>query len=186
MDLDTFHQYNHGIDMCLAKWSNKIYDHPYLERDDIRQAAFVKLLKAEEKSSFENRCSLSTWAYKLCDNAIKNMLVMYDSRLDYRKRMWYGEDLWEDAEDINDCPLILEKLLTDSLEDTVVLEEDMALIMDCIGRLPYKQKKCVEFLLEGWPYLDIAQEIGIPIGTAQSAIYRAKVFLTREFKSQPS
>lgn len=181
MDIDTIKQYNHGIEMCLTKWITKINDNPNLERDDIRQETFVKLLRADINGSFRNECSLTTWAYKLCDNAIKSLVTRYDHhRLDYRKRRWYGEDLWEDAQDINQYPLILEKLLSESLEDLIIKEDDTQLVLRCIELLPEKQKKCTELLLEGHSYATIAEEVGCPLGTAQSAIFRSKAFLKAE------
>jgi RNA polymerase sigma-70 factor (ECF subfamily) len=117
--------------------------------EEICQETFVKVWRA--LPSFQYRCPLGTWIYKIAKNTSVSHL-----RLQTKHRY---------------LPLTaLPDIASRRYPDSRRLE-----VRDLVRRLPEKQRRAVElFYLQQWPIRDIAALLGIPEGTVRNRLHCAR------------
>ena len=149
-------------------------------RQDAEEVAQDTFLRARKSiSSFRGDCSISTWLYHIATNLARN-------------KHWYW---WrrKRAESISlDMPVSDETALTfseiipsDSMSpaDEHASAEFMSLLPKAIAALPPKYGDVLKLRNEAdMSYEDIAQKLGISVGTVKSRLSRAREFLRVELE----
>lgn len=142
------------VHRCVGDWQ---------EAEDIVQEVFVQVMK--DAATFEPKATLSTWLFRIAtfmclkkkrDRGIRGRILSRETDAGTFDR---------------DNPE------TDAGED-VLLKERVAAIKELIGTLPQEHKTV--FVLreyENMSYRDIADVLGIELGTVKSRLYRAREML---------
>jgi DNA-directed RNA polymerase specialized sigma24 family protein len=65
----------------------------------------------------------------------------------------------------------------DATLDRMIAREECAAVLREIARLRPAYRQALELKCRGFAYRDIAQRLGIPVGTAQTFVHRAKLTL---------
>jgi RNA polymerase sigma-70 factor, ECF subfamily len=137
-------------------------DHILKDRDeaeDIAQEAFVKAyLKLADYNPSMGR--FSTWLYRIATNLALNKLKQNNRKMD-----------------VNDIELLTESTMPTYLED----ERKQEIISAVIKLMPPEYRRAVEaYYWQGLSYQDIADELGVPLGTLKTWMRRAKQQLKGE------
>ena len=142
------------------------------EAEDLAQEVFVQVFKAIDQ--FRGESKLSTWIYRIAVNLCKN-------RTKYLSRRHAGEqdDIDAMAERV---PLTAARAATvgdvsrpDELVEGMQLED---IVKRSIQKLePEFREALVLADVEDMPYDEIAQIMGVPVGTVKSRIHRARAQL---------
>jgi RNA polymerase sigma-70 factor (ECF subfamily) len=142
--------------------------------DDLAQEVFVRVFV--HRRNYRHGSKFSTWIFTIAANLAKNEI-----RRRVRKRNWFSLDALEET--LKDRVIQLADS-TESRETTL----ERAQLQDAVGRaiatVPEKYRLALVLRdIEGLPYEDIAQVLGIPGGTVRSRINRARAML--KHKLQP-
>lgn len=136
------------------------YTRNTVEMEDIVQETFLKAFRRLE--TFDHRSSFYTWIYRIETNTILDML---------KRRGRSPVQTVEDPELVGsvspvDCPSP-----TASLEEAEISE----ITQEVLGHLP-EIFRCVLVMREftGLAYQEIADNLGISIGTVESRLFRAR------------
>ncbi|MBI2921144.1 MAG: sigma-70 family RNA polymerase sigma factor [Planctomycetes bacterium] len=168
--------------VLVVKYQDLVYNAVYRmvgredEAADISQEAFVKGWKA--LASFEGRSQFGTWIYRIAINC-----GISERRGSKRRRAVSldsgGSGSEEDGGSLDvadDCPEPGER---------VVETENVRLVQDAIGELePEFRTMIVLRDLEGRPYEEIAEVLGVPTGTVRSRLHRARQALKDKLKGK--
>ncbi len=129
--------------------------------EDLAQEVFIKAYRKIAGFRFES--SFYTWLYTIALNTCRNYYRRTEPMtldLEIQER---GGELAEKA------------ALSDSPEEAVYRKQRARLVKDALDRLPPEQKEALILCdLEGMSYQEIADTIGVPIGTVRSRIFRAR------------
>lgn len=124
------------------------------DAEDAAQEAFVALLRRAE--TFTGAARFSTWMYRVAVNACNDL-----SRKRARRPQSAGEDISEMAERLPDP--------TDALgarELSLELGEGLSLLDE------QTRTAIVLHDVQGFGYADVAERLGLPVGTVKSRIHR--------------
>lgn len=142
------------------------------EAEDLAQEVFVQVFKAIDQ--FRGESKLSTWIYRIAVNLCKN-------RTKYLSRRHAGEqdDIDAMAERV---PMTAARAATvgdvsrpDELVEGMQLED---IVKRAIQKLePEFREALILADVEDMPYEEIAQIMGVPVGTVKSRIHRARAQL---------
>lgn len=142
------------------------------EAEDLAQEVFVQVFKAIDQ--FRGESKLSTWIYRIAVNLCKN-------RTKYLSRRHAGEqdDIDAMAERV---PMSAARAATvgdvsrpDELVEGMQLED---IVKRAIQKLePEFREALILADVEDMPYEEIAQIMGVPVGTVKSRIHRARAQL---------
>jgi RNA polymerase sigma-70 factor (ECF subfamily) len=128
--------------------------------EDLVQEVFIKAFR--KLGSFRFESSFYTWLYTIALNTCRNY---------YRKRV-------PETIDVNDemNAAVVERASPGEAADEVIYRRQRAeIIRAAIDRLAPEQKEVIVLCdLEGLGYQEIADLLGIPIGTVRSRIFRAR------------
>lgn len=151
MDLYTQHK-----DM-VTKLAQNYFDDPD-DAEDAVQDVFVKLLIVQDKIPAGDEAA--PWVHTVATNLLTDKYRAMKSRAAMAERLTLAEG---DLTDVGDPSAIMEmeETLGDFLNRYNNLPEELAITMSL-------------YLDELMPYKDIADKLGIPIGTVASRINRAK------------
>jgi RNA polymerase sigma-70 factor (ECF subfamily) len=128
--------------------------------DDLAQEVFIRAYRSI--GDFKGESSLYTWLYKIALNLCRNH---------YRTR---GRRPVHEELDENDGATGLEAG-GGSPEDEVFRREFWQQLRRGLDALPDEQREAVVFCdLEGMSYEEMAEVMGVPIGTVRSRIYRGR------------
>jgi RNA polymerase sigma-70 factor (ECF subfamily) len=167
-----------SYDILLKKYKNSVYSlvlrmvRNSQEAEDLTQEAFIKAFNS--LASFNEEYAFSTWLYKIATN---NCIDFFRKR----KLQTYSLDKpiqYKDSEiqhEIPDPDLNPEK--------SIMATERNKLIKEAINKLPEKYHRAI--LLrhsEEKSYEEIAEILGLPLGTVKARIFRAREMLNKTLK----
>lgn len=148
-----------AFDLLVTRYQRRVYAICYryfgnaADAEDAAQDAFVALLR--RASTYHGAAAFSTWMYRVATNAC-NDLARKRSRRPQRT----------DA----DVTLLAGEL---TAEDLLARRElGLELANALAGLDPEHRDPVVLHDVEGWPYADIAERLGLPLGTVKSRIHR--------------
>jgi RNA polymerase sigma-70 factor (ECF subfamily) len=128
--------------------------------DDLAQEVFIRAYRSI--GDFKGESSLYTWLYKIALNLCRNHYRT-------RGRRPVHEEIGEDG-----SATVLESEGA-SPEDEVVRREFWEQLRQGLAALPDEQREAVVFCdLEGMSYEEMAEVMGVPIGTVRSRIFRGR------------
>jgi RNA polymerase sigma factor (sigma-70 family) len=145
------------------------------DAEDLTQEAFIKAFNSLQ--SFNIDYAFSTWLYKIASNNCIDYLRkrrLKTVSLHAPVQMRDGEAQMEIADPnstIPDVPIT-------SAERTAVLQE-------AIKNLPEKYRVVIEMRhTQEMEYADIAEQLGLPLGTVKAHLFRARALLLKRLKGQ--
>ncbi|MBQ9942451.1 MAG: sigma-70 family RNA polymerase sigma factor, partial [Christensenellaceae bacterium] len=155
-DMDAFEE--------LARcYQNKIYAHALRllrhpeDAFDVSQEVLLRLYRS--LSSFRGQASLSTWIYRITQNACIDFCRS-------RKETVSLEEMGDWNQEVGE--------VSDS-EAAVLRGERKMGLWRCINKLPAEQKAVLVLRdVEDYPYEDIARLVDAPLGTVKSRLKRAR------------
>jgi RNA polymerase sigma-70 factor (ECF subfamily) len=128
--------------------------------DDLAQEVFIRAYRSI--GDFKGESSLYTWLYKIALNLCRNHYRT-------RGRRPVHEQIGEDG-----SATVLEAE-GGSPEDEAVRREFWEELRRGLARLPEEQREAVVLCdLEGMSYEEMAEVMGVPIGTVRSRIFRGR------------
>lgn len=135
------------------------------DAEDLVQETMYKILKNAKMFVTEN--NFKGWAFTILKNIFIN---------DYRKNAKRKQ-----INDVtpNDYFLNLNTLYTQETPDAVVSEKE---IMKVVNLLPDELRIPFNYYLQGYPYQEIAEKVGIPLGTVKSRIFFARKKMQKHLK----
>lgn len=139
--------------------------------DEIAEDAFVKAWR--NIRSFRGDCSLSTWLYRIAVNTAKDRL-----RSDARHAS-LSLTLSDEDDDVHewDVPVTSGDTVP---EDAVERQETIIAVRRAIEELPEDMRKVVVMRdINEMPYSDIAEILGIELGTVKSRLSRGRAALKK-------
>ena len=139
--------------------------------DEIAEDAFVKAWR--NIRSFRGDCTLSTWLYRIAVNTAKDKL-----RADARHPTLSLTSSDDDDEDREwDVPVTSGDTVP---EDAVERQETIIAVRRAIESLPEDMRRVVVMRdLNDMPYSDIAEILGIELGTVKSRLNRGRAALKK-------
>jgi len=159
-----------AFDKLVIKYQQRViqlvtrYVRDASEAQDVAQEAFIKAYKA--LPNFRGESAFYTWLYRIAVNTAKNYLV---SRA--RRSSNHEVDV-SDAENYEGAFRLKEG---DTPEHLLLSEEIRRTVQQAINGLPDDLKRAISYReLEGMSYEEIAEEMGCPVGTVRSRIFRAR------------
>lgn len=167
-----------SYDKLLKKYKNSVYSlvlrmvRNSQEAEDLTQEAFIKAFNS--LASFNEEYAFSTWLYKIATN---NCIDFFRKR----KLQTYSLDKpiqYKDSEiqhEIPDPDLNPEK--------SIMASERNKLIKEAINKLPEKYHRAIVLRhSEEKSYEEIAEILGLPLGTVKARIFRAREMLNKTLK----
>lgn len=173
-----------AFDEMVARYQHKIYG--YVRRlvgndtdaEDITQEVFLKALTSLH--AFRAESSLQTWLFRIATNLCRDLL-----RRRQRERGWFS--LWRRAEDEAEggADSLLEIPDHEGNPERQLLREELNYLLQCaIERLPTAMREVLILHdLEALSYEEIAQALGIPLGTVKSRLFHARARLREALAS---
>jgi len=149
------------------------------EARDVAQDVFLQVYKT--LSRFEGRSSLKTWIYRIVVNHCHNRRRLWSRRAHAASRPLEDITPAEEArlsESAGDGP---------SPYDRVRLAEQAATVQAALLALPFRHRAVVVLRdAEGLSCEDVAEALGLPVGTVKSRLSRARETLRRKLAPTPS
>jgi RNA polymerase sigma-70 factor (ECF subfamily) len=142
--------------------------------DDLAQEVFVRVFV--HRRNYRHGSKFSTWIFTIAANLAKNEI-----RRRVRRRNWFSLDALEET--LGDHVIQLADS-TEGREATLEREQLQDAVGRAIATVPEKYRLALVLRdIEGLPYEEIAEVLGIPGGTVRSRINRARGML--KHKLQP-
>lgn len=132
---------------------------------DVTQDTFLQAYESADQ--YDDSYSLSTWLTQICINKSRDKLRQRKAE---RKRILpasEGSDLLLDTrEDIS------------SPDNIMIAEEDLTSIFSCFTQLPNNISEALRLrYVDELPYQQIAEKLGVPLGTAKTWVRRGRTQL---------
>jgi len=141
--------------------------------DDLAQEVFVRVFM--HRRNYRHGSKFSTWIFTIAANLAKNEI-----RRRVRRRNWFSLDALEET--LKDRVIQLADS-TESRETTLEREQLQDAVGRAIATVPEKYRLALVLRdIEGLPYEEIAEVLGIPGGTVRSRINRARGMLKRKLQ----
>jgi RNA polymerase sigma-70 factor (ECF subfamily) len=141
--------------------------------DDLTQEVFVRVYV--HRRNYRHGSRFSTWLFTIAANLAKNEI-----RRRVRKRNWFSLDALQEM--LKDSAIQLADP-TEGRESALEREQLQAAVGRAIATVPEKYRLALVLRdIEGLPYEEIAQVLGIPGGTVRSRINRARGMLKRKLQ----
>ncbi len=157
--------------LLVSKYQRKLgrllsrFVRDHAEVEDVTQEAFIKAYRA--LPSFRGDSAFYTWLYRIGINTAKNYLVAKN-----RRAPTSTEFDSEEAESFESADQLRDINTPDRLLQSKQIGETVNSAMDA---LPEELRNAIMLReIEGMSYEDIAVEMGCPIGTVRSRIFRAR------------
>ncbi len=167
-----------AFDEIVERYQHKIYG--YVKRlvgnetdaEDITQEVFLKALNSLHR--FREESSLQTWLFRIATNLCRDA-----HRRRQREKGWLS--LWRQADQQSETE---EGGIVDPPDDRfnpekLLLREELgAMLSEAMEQLPLAMREV--FILhdvEQMPYEEIAQALGVPLGTVKSRLFHARARL---------
>lgn len=133
------------------------------DAEDVCQRSFEKAFVNIEK--YDSRFAFSTWLYNIARN----------EAIDHLRRVRTSPS----TVSLNDNPSDADVLDPDTPENQVISGQRVQQITSFISSLPETYRQVAELrFIKDYSYEDIAEELGIPIGTVKTRINRARKALS--------
>lgn len=141
--------------------------------DDLAQEVFVRVYV--HRRNYRHGSRFSTWLFTIAANLAKNEI-----RRRVRKRNWFSLDALQEM--LKDsAPQLADP--SEGRESSLEREQLQAAVGRAIATVPEKYRLALVLRdIEGLPYEEIAQVLGIPGGTVRSRINRARGMLKRKLE----
>jgi RNA polymerase sigma-70 factor (ECF subfamily) len=167
-----------AFDEIVERYQHKIYG--YVKRlvgnetdaEDITQEVFLKALNSLHR--FREESSLQTWLFRIATNLCRDA-----HRRRQREKGWLS--LWRQADEQNETE---EGGIVDPPDDRfnpekLLLHEELsAMLSQAIEQLPLAMREVLILHdVEQMPYEEIAQALGVPLGTVKSRLFHARARL---------
>ncbi|HUH07257.1 MAG TPA: sigma-70 family RNA polymerase sigma factor [Egibacteraceae bacterium] len=148
-----------AFELLVDRYDRRVYAICYryfgeaADAEDAAQDAFLALLRRAE--TFSGASSFSTWMYRVATNACNDLA---------RKRSRRPRSAGVEVEDLADV----------AIADDVLANRELGLeLAEALSALdPEHRAAVVLHDVEGWPYADIAERLGVPVGTVKSRVHR--------------
>jgi RNA polymerase sigma-70 factor (ECF subfamily) len=141
--------------------------------DDLAQEVFVRVFV--HRRNYRRGSRLSTWIFTIAANLAKNEI-----RRRVRRRNWFSLDALQEL--LKDSAIQLADP-TEGREALMEREQLQAALGRAIATVPEKYRVALVLRdIEGLPYEEIAEVLGIPGGTVRSRINRARSMLKRKLQ----
>lgn len=148
--------------------------------EDMVGESFAKLVA--NLSKFEGRSTLATWLYKVLTNCCIDAARR-------RRRQEYNTVSLDDPIEDEESPLMRELSAPPDEESSFqVMRQELGdkIFRFCQTKLSRKLRKPLWLCdIDGFNYEEIAQILGIPLGTVKSRIFNARAQLRTEFEKDP-
>jgi RNA polymerase sigma-70 factor (ECF subfamily) len=142
--------------------------------EDLVQETFIKAFQA--LANFNNEYAFSTWLYKIASNHCIDFL---------RKKRLKAFSIDQPIE-TKDGTVEYEIPDDSTLPDSDLHSRERAeIIIDAINNLPEKYRVVIRMRHEeDMDYQEIADKLGIPLGTVKAHLFRARAILYKKLKGQ--
>ena len=151
------------------------------EAGDAAQEAFLKAFR--NLASFDPTRPFAPWLYRIARNQALDMLRRKGASPELLER----ESATEDADDHGTAGAVGRDVADESVPDALTALEGDELrfrVAGALGALDAKYREVIElYHFENLKYDEIAQTLGIPIGTVMTRIHRARARLASSLKS---
>jgi len=164
----------------LSKYRNQIYSlilkivHNSEEVEDLVQESFSKAFNSI--ANFNKEYAFSTWLYRIATN----------SSIDYLRKRRLKTFSIDNPIKSKDDEYYVE--IPDSREEpgkNVMQSQRDQLVRDAIAQLPSKYRVVIEMRhLQELTYEEIAEELGLPLGTVKAHIFRAREMLYKMLRDK--
>lgn len=132
--------------------------------NDLTAETFDKAFR--NLANYNNNFAFSTWLYKIAHNAAIDVLRQRKSPTLY---ITYGP---EKESSVNESTLQSEIL---DPEENMIKQQEEMFIAKQIEEMPPKYRQLIELrYVKEYAYEEIAEELGIPLGTVKTQLHRAK------------
>lgn len=182
-DLQLIERFRQGdqvaFDLLVHRYEKIVYRYAYRLTQNPEDAAevasetFVRMYRSLK--NFRGEASLSTWLYRIVNNAFFDWRKRTPSRPTTSLEIY----LEEEATHL-ERPLVNP---TVDLEEHVLQQERWRVLEEAIAKLPdYQRIMIVMFHLEDRSYEEIAKTMNLPLGTVKSRLNRARQALKELLK----
>lgn len=173
-----------AFEEMVERYQHKIYG--YVRRlvgnetdaEDITQEVFLKALTSLH--AFREESSLQTWLFRIATNLCRDLM-----RRRQRERGWFS--LWRRTEEEQDGggERLLDIPDLEGDPERLLLREELGeLLQRAIEGLPWRMREVLVLHdLEALSYEEIAQALGIPLGTVKSRLFHARARLREALAS---
>lgn len=158
MEKEKIAEYLIGNRTEMFRWAYRLTRN-YDDAQDLLQSTLLCALKSAPMYTDEN--NISGWLYTIMRNVFFNM-TRHDGRCCCMSK-----------EDIENAMPLTEDTLDNSTETTFVLED----IQRAVDTLDKPFKIPMSLYLSGYKYQEIAEKMGIPLGTVKSRIHASRAQL---------
>ncbi len=163
-------KYWRSLHAMLSRMIRDQYD-----ADDLTQEAFIKAFHS--LASFNPEYAFSTWLYKIASN----------NCIDYLRKRRLKTVSMDAPVQTHDGEMQMEYADPNALipDAPITSAERTAILQDAIRNLPEKYRIVIEmrhtYELE---YADIAEKLGLPLGTVKAHLFRARALLLKRLKGK--
>jgi RNA polymerase sigma-70 factor (ECF subfamily) len=166
----------HAFEALVVKYQRRIARHVarYLRRavdvEDVVQETFIRAYRG--LASFRGQSTFYTWLYRIATNAALNAAK--------REPMPLGS-----AEDADERAFAFEPGSSDAEnpERTLMASQIADAVQRALARLkPELAEPLMLYEVEGKTYPQIAEMLGVPIGTVRTRIFRAREFIAKRLE----
>jgi RNA polymerase sigma-70 factor (ECF subfamily) len=167
----------HAFEALVVKYQRRIARHVarYVRRavdvEDVVQETFIRAYRG--LASFRGQSTFYTWLYRIATNAALNAVR--------REPMPVGV-----AEDADEGAFAFEPGNSDAEnpERTLMASQIADAVQRALARLkPELAEPLMLYEVEGKTYLQIAEMLGVPIGTVRTRIFRAREFIAKRLET---
>lgn len=159
-----------AFDLLVRKYQHRVvglvsrYVSDRSECQDVAQEAFLRAWRAID--SFRGESAFYTWIYKIAVNTAKNHLVS-------RRRRPPSDDV--DATEAEYGPGAERMSEHATPEHEMVRSQVEQTVLNTVQELPEELRTAITLReMDGLSYEEIAEQMGCPIGTVRSRIFRAR------------
>ncbi|MCS6923981.1 MAG: sigma-70 family RNA polymerase sigma factor [Fimbriimonadales bacterium] len=160
-----------AFDLLVRRYEQRVYQLAYRltnnpdDAADVAAEAFLRMYNSLKR--FRGDAQLSTWLYRVVSNVF----------FDFRKRESRHQHIplempSEDGDDAMELPIEDDRI---DIMGHALREEQKRVLMEAIQQLPeYQRVMVILFHVEERSYEEIAQILGLPLGTIKSRLNRAR------------
>lgn len=164
-----------AFDEIVERYQHKIYRYVKglvgneTDAEDITQEVFLKALNSLH--GFREESSLQTWLFRIATNLCRDTL-----RRLQRERGWIS--LWRNADD-DETESEIDLPDTRGDPERLLLQQELSKVLySAIEHLPVAMRQVVILHdMESPSYEEIAQSLGVPVGTVKSRLFHARARL---------
>ncbi len=142
--------------------------------DDLVQEAFLKAFDC--LGSYNRQYAFSTWIYRIATN----------HTIDYLRKKKLSTLSIDEPVQGKDGDMQME--LTDEAASTdreIIVKQRRKMVRDAVEALPEKYRLVVRMRhMQEMSYEEIAEELGLPLGTVKAHIFRARELLNKHLKDR--